>query len=81
MFHVNQDDTIIHEECSRNRQNVRSRDERSVLVVLHRFNVFCPDISNELLQNVATKDLSTDSEKNPSLMLVNLARQRWSLSY
>jgi len=59
LYNLSREKTPIHTESTRNRQARDNQDEGSLLKILHSFNLFCPE-SNDVLQNIATKDLTTE---------------------
>ena len=59
LFRVGHDDQIIHNENTLGRIKRDNYDEKNILSVLLRFKIFSHDVSSDILQNIATKDLVT----------------------
>ena len=67
LYNLSREETPIHTESTRSRQARDNQDEGSLLQILHSFNLFCPE-SNDVLQNIATKDLTTEEIQDHLLM-------------
>jgi hypothetical protein len=67
MFNCKTDDILIHKEGGLSRQIYDNDAENALYLTLQRFNAFSLCVSNEELQNIATKDLAT-SEIEQSLL-------------
>ena len=62
---VGHDDQMIHSESTLARMKRDTEDENKIVSCLERLKVFAPDTSCDVLQNIATEDLSTiDISKN-----------------
>jgi hypothetical protein len=59
MFNCKTDDSLIHKEGGLSRQIHDNDVENALYLTLQRFNAFSLCVSNEELQNIATKDLAT----------------------
>jgi len=59
LYNLSREETPIHTKSTRSRQARDNQDEGNLLQILHSFNLFCPE-SNDVLQNIATKDLTTE---------------------
>ena len=52
LFHVGSDDQMIYNETTPGRMKRDNEDQDKVIAVLHRFKVFSPDMTCDVLQNI-----------------------------
>ena len=58
------------------RQQRDNTDEKSLLSVFQRFEVFAPDVHPTVLQNIATKDLASEKIQESLLNARKLGQQQ-----
>jgi hypothetical protein len=75
MFNLNMDDSLIHKQGSKGRQEIDNATENSLYLTLQRFNVFSVT-DDKTLQNIATKDLVTPEIKESLIDARNLGHSQ-----
>ena len=74
LLHVNLDDSI-HNECTPGRQERDNTDEKSLVLIMKRFEMFKPDAQPQMLQIIATKDLATSNIQDALLNAKTLGQE------
>ena len=75
MYKMCLDDKLVHNEITKSRQMHDNEVEDALVSVLQRFGVFAP-VESTALQNIATKDLATDSIQDALLNAQQLGQQQ-----
>ena len=76
MYNLHYVSTNIHNEATKSRQKRDTDDESSLMSTFHRFGMFSSASQTEILQNIATKDIATDSIQNALLHANKLVKDR-----